>query len=125
MTVKYVDKPTRKWIIPKERRSCARCDRGKNTIIIDEAAGSMVTRCEQCACSNVYQLRDFIDKRACKCCGYVRRVRVTIMMGGEHHEEHCDICKLLISAEKHERTARDFKSRAAKLIQARKSREAE
>lgn len=120
MSVTYTVPPTKKWIISKERRACTRCDDRKTDITIDEFTRQLQTKCTACGYSNVFELREFHDRRPCTSCKHVRRVTVTIMMGQEHCEDYCNICKLLASAIKHEQQAKVFRARAAKLLEERK-----
>jgi hypothetical protein len=73
--------------------------------------------------------RWFHEVRACKSCGYKRRVKVLayerpdVACTIESWSKLCSICKLLERAEIHRRAARRFEKRAADMRMMRSARQ--
>jgi len=104
---------SRAWIVKRAYRCCSNygCNnynvqkKGTKTAL-NAATGEVTTYCPECEKTSEYQCSDWKEHRACKECGWVRNVTITIWpvakgVKEEHFRQLCDACDLRRSASNH------------------------
>lgn len=116
----------RDWIVGAEARQCGEytCaskdgERAPSKFSLNAETGVARFGCGVCGKTTERQLRSWREERDCKLCHRVRTVKVTQWShdDSEHAAEYCDACSLVLSARRHERTAREMRTKAAALFE--------
>lgn len=126
MTAVTLTTEPRRWIIDKDTRACRyRCDVPGARVrvkITDPVTGAFHKTCLGCGGEEDGQLGRYKERRPCKRCGDVRDVLVTVSLNRsqEFAKDHCAICELELSANRHAEQAAVFFARARKLRAAKR-----